>query len=122
MAKDDHNKSIRCSFCGKHQDQVDRIIAGPGAYICNECIQLCTNILEEDFDHNEAMSPDIPDVIPTPKEIRTVLDEYIIGQEDAKVALSVAVYNHYKRIYFGGGDSVELQKSNILMVGPTGCG
>ena len=122
MAKDDHNKSIRCSFCGKHQDQVDRIIAGPGAYICNECIQLCTNILEEDFDHNEAISPDIPDVIPTPKEIRTVLDEYIIGQEDAKVALSVAVYNHYKRIYFGGGDSVELQKSNILMVGPTGCG
>lgn len=122
MAKDDHSKSIRCSFCGKHQDQVDRIIAGPGAYICNECIQLCTNILEEDFEHNDAVSSEIPEVIPTPKEIRTVLDEYIIGQEDAKVALSVAVYNHYKRIYFGGGDSVELQKSNILLVGPTGCG
>ena len=121
MARDEY-KSVRCSFCGKHQEQVDRIIAGPGAYICNECIQLCMNILNEDRDEVAQSAADMPDVIPTPKEIRAVLDEYIIGQEDAKIALSVAVYNHYKRIYFGGGDNVELQKSNILLVGPTGCG
>ena len=122
MARDEH-KSVRCSFCGKHQDQVGRIIAGPGAYICNECVQLCMSILEEDFeDEQHAAAPDMPDVIPTPKEICTVLDEYIIGQDAAKMALSVAVYNHYKRIYFGGGDQVELQKSNILMIGPTGSG
>ena len=120
MARDEY-KTVRCSFCGKHQEQVERIIAGPGAYICNECVHLCLSILgeeqEPELDHLE-----MPDVIPTPREIREVLDEYIIGQEQAKVALSVAVYNHYKRIYFGGGDSVELQKSNILLVGPTGCG
>ena len=121
MARDEY-KSVRCSFCGKHQEQVDRIIAGPGAYICNECVRLCMNILNEDHDDTSHASADIPDVIPTPKEICAVLDEYIIGQEAAKVALSVAVYNHYKRIYFGGGDNVELQKSNILLVGPTGCG
>ena len=121
MARDEY-KSVRCSFCGKHQEQVDRIIAGPGAYICNECVRLCMNILSEDHDDTPDSSIDIPDVIPTPKEICDVLDEYIIGQEAAKVALSVAVYNHYKRIYFGGGDNVELQKSNILLVGPTGCG
>ena len=122
MARDDY-KSVRCSFCGKHQEQVDRIIAGPGAYICNECIQLCMNILNEDREEQpNSSAADMPDVIPTPREIRAVLDEYIIGQEDAKIALSVAVYNHYKRIYFGGGDNVELQKSNILLVGPTGSG
>lgn len=122
MPKDD-KKSVRCSFCGKDQDKVNRIIAGPGAYICNECVQLCLSILDEDYDFSDSTNaPDIPDVIPTPREIRTVLDEYIIGQEEAKVALSVAVYNHYKRIYFGGGDDVELQKSNILLLGPTGCG
>ena len=121
MARDDH-KTVRCSFCGKHQDQVGRIIAGPGAYICNECVQLCMSIVDEDFDENQYASADMPDVIPTPKEICEVLDEYIIGQEAAKVALSVAVYNHYKRIYFGGGENVELQKSNILLVGPTGSG
>ena len=123
MAKNDEHKSVRCSFCGKHQDQVARIIAGPGAYICNECVHLCMSILDDTFDPEEPqVSADIPDVIPTPREIRDVLDQYIIGQEDAKVALSVAVYNHYKRIYFGGGDDVELQKSNILLIGPTGCG
>ena len=122
MPKNDEHKSVRCSFCGKHQEQVARIIAGPGAYICNECVHLCMSILDDTYDPEEPFSPDIPDVIPTPHEIRTVLDEYIIGQEDAKVALSVAVYNHYKRIYFGGGDDVELQKSNILLMGPTGCG
>ena len=122
MPKNDERKSVRCSFCGKHQDQVARIIAGPGAYICNECVHLCMSILDDNYDPEETVSPDIPDVIPTPREIRDVLDQYIIGQEDAKVALSVAVYNHYKRIYFGGGEDVELQKSNILLMGPTGCG
>ena len=121
MARDDY-KAVRCSFCGKHQEQVDRIIAGPGAYICNECVHLCLNILDEELVDGPKPTADMPDVIPTPKEICAVLDEYIIGQEAAKVALSVAVYNHYKRIYFGGGDNVELQKSNILLVGPTGCG
>ncbi len=121
MARDDY-KTVRCSFCGKHQEQVDRIIAGPGAFICNECIHLCMNILDEDTEESTGSTAEIPDVIPTPKEICAVLDEYIIGQDAAKVALSVAVYNHYKRIYFGGGDNVELQKSNILLVGPTGCG
>lgn len=121
-AKTDDRKPVRCSFCGKHQEQVTRIIAGPGAYICNECVHLCMSILDDAYDPEEQISPDIPDVIPTPREIRDVLDQYIIGQEDAKVALSVAVYNHYKRIYFGGGDDVELQKSNILLLGPTGCG
>ena len=123
MARDEY-RSVRCSFCGKHQDQVERIIAGPGAYICNECVRLCMNILNEEEleETGTALDVDVPDVIPTPQEICQVLDEYIIGQEDAKVALSVAVYNHYKRIYFGGGDDVELQKSNILLIGPTGCG
>ena len=124
MPKNDDKRSVRCSFCGKHQDQVSRIIAGPGAYICNECVQLCMSILDETGPEllEEEDRPEIPDVIRTPREIRDTLDQYIIGQEDAKVALSVAVYNHYKRIYFGGGDNVELQKSNILLIGPTGCG
>ena len=124
MARNDENKTIRCSFCGKHSDQVRRIIAGPGAYICNECVQLCMGILGDEDDLLDAsyVPNEIPDVIPTPKEIHAVLDQYIIGQENAKVALSVAVYNHYKRIYFGGADDVELQKSNILLMGPTGCG
>ncbi|MBU5434820.1 ATP-dependent Clp protease ATP-binding subunit ClpX [Pseudoflavonifractor sp. MSJ-37] len=124
MAKNDEQKSVRCSFCGKRQEQVERIIAGPGAYICNECVHLCMSILDDGYaSGEEQMDPlEVPDVIPTPKEIRTVLDQYIIGQEEAKVALSVAVYNHYKRIYFGGGEDVELQKSNILLIGPTGSG
>ena len=123
MAKNDDKKSVRCSFCGKHQDQVDRMIAGAGAYICNECVQLCNSILsDEELDTEDTLEQDIPEVIHTPAEIRSILDQYIIGQERAKVALSVAVYNHYKRIYFGGGDDVELQKSNILLVGPTGSG
>jgi len=121
VPKDEHTKSVSCSFCGKNQDRVSRIIAGPGAYICNECVRLCVNILSEDMEE-EMPAVDLPDVIPTPKEIHEVLDQYIIGQENAKIALSVAVYNHYKRIYFGGGENVELQKSNILLIGPTGCG
>ena len=123
MAKnDDKQRAVRCSFCGKHQDQVRRLIAGPGAYICNECVQLCMSILEDEHDTVQTAAVEVPDAIPTPQEIHKVLDQYIIGQEQAKVALSVAVYNHYKRIYFGGGDDVELQKSNILLMGPTGCG
>ena len=119
LAKNDEKRAIRCSFCGKHQDQVTKIIAGPGAYICNECVQLCMDILDNMAAPEEQLvSPDMPEIIPSPKEIKAYLDEYVIGQETAKVALSVAVYNHYKRIYFGGGDDVELQKSNILLLGP----
>ena len=120
---DEGKKALRCSFCGKREQQVHRMIQGPGVRICDECVQLCMSILNEGFDGPEATPlEDVPDQLPTPKEIRAVLDEYVIGQEAAKVALSVAVYNHYKRIYFGGGDDVELQKSNILMLGPTGSG
>ena len=120
---EDNNKSIRCSFCGKRQEEVERIIAGPGVYICNECIGLCNSILDEGLlDDEMEHEDDIPETIITPAEIKAVLDDYIIGQERTKIALSVAVYNHYKRIYYGGGDDVELQKSNILLVGPTGCG
>jgi len=121
MPKNDDRKAVRCSFCGKHQEQVGRIIAGPGAYICDECVHLCLSILGEEDETVQAQI-DMPDVIPTPREIRDYLNQYIIGQDEAKIALSVAVYNHYKRIYFGGGDEVELQKSNILLLGPTGCG
>ena len=120
---DEGKKALRCSFCGKREQQVHRMIQGPGVRICDECVQLCMSILDEGFDGPETEPlEDIPDQLPTPREIRTVLDEYVIGQEAAKVALSVAVYNHYTRIYFGGGDDVELQKSNILMLGPTGSG
>ena len=126
MGKNDEKKSVRCSFCGKYQDQVERIIAGPGAFICNECVHLCMGILGEEMtDQRRQEIPkvlEVPDGIPTPREIRQVLDQYIIGQERAKIALSVAVYNHYKRIFFGGDSDVELQKSNILLIGHTGSG
>ena len=119
-------RRVRCSFCNKHQDQVKRMIAGPGVYICNECVGLCMAALGGDAGIDEDLPLDRPEellgAIPTPKEIHAVLDQYIIGQSKAKVALSVAVYNHYKRIYFGGAEEVELQKSNILLMGPTGCG
>ena len=119
----DEKRSVRCSFCGKQQEQVKRIIAGPGAYICNECVHLCISILDDSHDgqiRHSGLEP--ADTLPKPREIKEILDQYVVGQEDAKIALSVSVYNHYKRIYFGGGDDVELQKSNILMLGPTGCG
>ena len=120
---DEAKKALRCSFCGKHENQVHRMIQGPGVRICDECVQLCMSILNDGFDQADS-SPleDIPDQLPTPREIRDILDQYVIGQDEAKVALSVAVYNHYKRVYFGGDEDVELQKSNILMLGPTGSG
>ena len=121
------DKKIRCSFCGRTQDKVDKLIAGNGAFICNECVKLCLNIMEEDMPDDEyeepadAALPAFED-IPRPQKIKEVLDEYIIGQERAKIALSVAVYNHYKRILYGTRNDVELQKSNILLIGPTGSG
>ena len=118
MAKD----SIRCSFCGKRQEQVNRIIAGPNVYICNECVDLCNSILHDEMHPGSAQQLELPDKLPTPQEIKTYMDQYIIGQDAAKVALSVAVYNHYKRIYFAQQTDVELQKSNILLIGPTGSG
>ena len=120
MPKFEDKKLPTCSFCGKPQEQVRRLIAGPGAYICDECIELCQEIIEEDF--SDADQFDIHD-IPKPHEIAAVLDEYVIGQDMAKKALAVAVYNHYKRINADvKRDDVELQKSNIVMLGPTGCG
>ncbi|MCI2057010.1 MAG: ATP-dependent Clp protease ATP-binding subunit ClpX [Oscillibacter sp.] len=123
MMSDDSKKSLRCSFCGKHEQQVHRMIQGPGVRICDECVQLCMSILNDGYEdtHTNELE-DIPDKLPTPKEIKEILDQYIIGQDEAKIALSVAVYNHYKRIFFGGDEDVELQKSNILMIGPTGSG
>ena len=120
---DESKKGLRCSFCGKHESQVHRMIQGPGVRICDECVQLCMSILNDGFeDTSSSALEDLPDQLPTPREIKDVLDQYVIGQDEAKVALSVAVYNHYKRIYFGGDEDVELQKSNILLLGPTGSG
>ena len=116
------DQSIRCSFCGKRETQVERLIAGPGVYICSECVQACGELLQDDLrvDHRGKLRT--PEKLPTPMEMKSFLDSYIIGQEDAKIALSVAVYNHYKRIYHNTDSEVELQKSNILLIGPTGCG
>ncbi|MDI6907666.1 MAG: ATP-dependent Clp protease ATP-binding subunit ClpX [Thermoanaerobacterales bacterium] len=111
---------LKCSFCGKLQDQVKKLVAGPGVYICDECIELCNEIIEEEL--SEDLGMELRD-IPKPQEIKEYLDQYVIGQEHAKKILSVAVYNHYKRINLGGKvDEVELQKSNIVMLGPTGSG
>lgn len=117
---EDRKKELRCSFCGKSEHEVHRMIQGPGVRICDECVRLCIDVLEDGYEPHDEL--EAPDSIPTPREIREVLDQYIIGQEAAKVALSVSVYNHYKRIFFGGDDEVELQKSNILLLGPTGSG
>ena len=115
---------IRCSFCGKTQDQVKKLIAGSNnVYICDECIDLCAEILEEEFDSHEEEGPDFSDInLMKPKEIKSFLDDYVIGQDSAKKVLSVAVYNHYKRITSRRSMDVDVQKSNILMLGPTGSG
>ena len=117
--KIDENKILRCSFCGKPEDKVKRLIEGPSAYICNECVDLCVEIFQQDFIEND-IEP--MEDVPKPKEIHEFLNDYIVGQESAKKALSVAIYNHYKRIHSKDVSEVELQKSNILLIGPTGCG
>jgi ATP-dependent Clp protease ATP-binding subunit ClpX len=114
------DKKLYCSFCGKSQDEVRKLIAGPSVYICDECIELCNEILAEEYERDE-FEPGF--ALPKPTEIKAFLDEYVIGQEQAKKILSVAVYNHYKRIHSRPDlDGVEVQKSNILLIGPTGCG
>ena len=118
----DDKKSLRCSFCGKAENQVHRMIQGPGVRICDECVQLCMSILDDGYEPGPEAGYETPDQLPTPREIKEVLDQYVIGQDAAKVALSVAVYNHYKRIFLGSSSDVELQKSNILLIGPTGSG
>ena len=127
MARNDDKKNVRCSFCGKPQSLVNRLIAGNGSYICDDCIRLCMNIIDETYDPGDMDTGSVnfglsEREIPKPTEIKAKLDDYIIGQERAKIALSVAVYNHYKRIIHGDDSDVELQKSNILLIGPTGSG
>ena len=127
MAKNNAPKSVRCSFCGKSQENVRKIVAGPGVYICDECVELCNSIIEAELYEDEKAGYSLNELndIPSPKEIKAVLDDYVIGQEEAKKTLSVAVYNHYKRIAHEevqNKDDVEIQKSNILLLGPTGCG
>ena len=129
MARNDDKHEIRCSFCGKPQSSVHKRSAGPKVYICNECIEICQSILDEEFGYEEdtptasvMKAAAGPEKLPTPRELKETLDQYVIGQDRAKVALSVAVYNHYKRIFKGSDDGVELQKSNILLVGPSGSG
>ncbi len=123
MPKNDLNKNIKCSFCGKSQDSVKKIIAGPNVFICDECIHVCNNILDDEFLESEIEYNISDEKIPNPKEIKDILDQYIVGQDNAKKTLSVAVYNHYKRINSEDKDKdVEIQKSNILLLGPTGCG
>ena len=124
MSTKDEKKSdfLKCSFCGKSQNQVKKLIAGPGVYVCNECVDLCNEIIDEEL--KEQREVDFKD-LPKPKEIYSILNEYVIGQERAKKVLSVAVYNHYKRVKYEGSlneDDIEIQKSNILLIGPTGCG
>ena len=134
MAKSDTPKGVKCSFCGKTQDSVRKIVAGPGVYICNECIGLCNEIIESEYCEEDEDTYTLAglDKIPSPREIKDILDQYVIGQDEAKKTLSVAVYNHYKRIANEeeleskhekqSDDDVEIQKSNILLLGPTGCG
>jgi len=121
MAKTEQNEQLLCSFCGKSQRQVKKLIAGPGVYICDECIDLCNEIIDEELTTPVSFDPD---ALPRPREIYDVLNEYVVGQEEAKRTLSVAAYNHYKRVQMmsSGYSDIELQKSNILLLGPTGCG
>jgi len=125
MAKNNNDKNVKCSFCGKAQESVKRIVAGPGVYICDECIGVCKNIVEEDIMDDDDLSYTLGEVeeLPNPAQIKSILDEYVIGQEIAKKTLSVAVYNHYKRINNEEeAHDVDIQKSNVLLLGPTGCG
>ena len=127
MGKNDTPRNLRCSFCGKTQENVKKLVAGPGVYICNECVDLCTSIIEAEGLNEEELGYTLAEEIPSPKKIKKTLDDYVIGQEEAKRTLSVAVYNHYKRIIHEEetnkkDDDVEIQKSNILLLGPTGCG
>ena len=117
-----NEQPIRCSFCGKRENQVERLIAGPGVYICSDCVSACGELLREEMQFDERGNLRAPETLPTPMDMKAYMDNYIIGQDQAKVALAVAVYNHYKRIYFGSDSDVELQKSNILLIGPTGSG
>ncbi len=122
---DEHQVSVTCSFCGKPQEAVERLIAGPGVFICNECVELCQSFIEPESAparRRPASAKEEPATLPTPHEIKAHLDEYVIGQDEAKVTLSVAVYNHYKRIYLGTEADTELGKSNVLLLGPTGVG
>ncbi len=113
-----NEQPIRCSFCGMRENQTGRLIAGPGVYICSDCVAACSDLLRDEIEVGQTA----PEHLPTPMEIKAFMDNYIIGQDEAKIALSVAVYNHYKRVYYGTNSDVELQKSNILLIGPTGCG
>ncbi len=127
MAREnDKERNVRCSFCGKTQEQVEKLIAGPGVYICDECIELCMGIIDENADRSYKPSGKKvkleEKVLPKPQDIKAKLDEYVVGQDEAKKALSVAVYNHYKRIYHGCDTDVEIQKSNVVLLGPTGVG
>ena len=115
-------QQIRCSFCGKRENQVERLIAGPGVYICKDCVEACTELLRNEIQVDDRGNLRTPEHLPTPLEIKNYMDSYIVGQDEAKIALSVAVYNHYKRIYLADDTDVELQKSNILLIGPTGSG
>ncbi len=123
---DEHQVTVTCSFCGKPQEEVERLIAGPGVFICNECVELCQSLIEPEAvsvrHRPSSTAKEAPPKLPTPREIKAHLDDYVIGQDEAKVALSVAVYNHYKRIYFGTDMDTELGKSNVLLLGPTGVG
>ncbi len=114
-------QQIRCSFCGKRENQASKLIAGPGVYICSDCVRACNDLLRDEIYVGNGSKPTM-EKLPAPMEIKAFMDHYIIGQEEAKIALSVAVYNHYKRIFIGGDSDVELQKSNILLIGPTGSG
>ena len=120
MARKD--EQLRCSFCGKGEKQVERLIAGPGVYICSDCVFACSELLEDELQLDDLEGLSAPEALPTPMEMKDFMDGYIVGQDTAKIALAVAVYNHYKRIYLGSDSDVELQKSNILLIGPTGCG
>ena len=124
MPNNEDKRQLRCAFCGKTQDKVERMIAGPGVCICNECVELCQAVLEDGpaIARHSPPPEEVEITIPYPEEIKRYLDDYVVGQEAAKKALSVAVYNHYKRIYFGMDGDVELQKSNIMLLGPTGVG